>query len=275
MTATGSLAGRRVGITADRRWKEQADLFSRRGAEVQHGPSMRTMDLRDDRALRELTAALAAEPADVFVATTGFGVRYWLEAASEWGLRDAVVVSLAESTVVARGPKSRSALRQIGIEPVWTAPGESMAEVLGYLADQQLATARVAIQLFDPDEHPATVALRRACAALVELPVYRWLPPDDPGPARRLIEAAISGDLDAVTFTSQPAVRYLFTIADGAQNVDPLRAALSDSVVCACIGPVCAEALYEVGVDPTAVVWPEPFRLVPLVKLVESRLVGG
>lgn len=39
------LSGFTVGITADRRWEEQAELLRRRGACVIHGPSIRTLPI--------------------------------------------------------------------------------------------------------------------------------------------------------------------------------------------------------------------------------------
>src|SRR5437879_2046092 len=44
-----ALAGRAIGITADRRWEEQADLFRRRGATIVHGPTMTTRLLHEDQ----------------------------------------------------------------------------------------------------------------------------------------------------------------------------------------------------------------------------------
>jgi uroporphyrinogen-III synthase len=45
MMAYGPLTGFTVGVTADRRWNEQAALFERRGATVLHGPTIRTLPL--------------------------------------------------------------------------------------------------------------------------------------------------------------------------------------------------------------------------------------
>ena len=67
------LDGRRIGITADRRWKEQADLFRKRGADVLHGPTLRTIDLSGDEALRQATLDLVQRPPDYLVVTTGMG----------------------------------------------------------------------------------------------------------------------------------------------------------------------------------------------------------
>ena len=44
----GALSGYTIGITADRRWQEQAELLERRGARIQHGPSIRTFPLFDE-----------------------------------------------------------------------------------------------------------------------------------------------------------------------------------------------------------------------------------
>lgn len=261
-----------AGITADRRWQEQADLFRRRGIDVQHGPSLRTVDLGQDELLRRTTESLVASPPRWFVATTGGGMRSWLQAAEEWGLREQLVETLRAAVVVGRGAKVTSALRQAGVEVAWRAPGESMAEVVDYLG-HGMAGGRAAIQLFDPDDHPATAALRGLVDELVEVPLYRWLLPEDLAPAQALIEGAISGRVGAITFTSQPAVRFLFRIAEQAGRAEDLRAACNGGrVLPACIGAVCAEAAREVGIQRP--VWPEPFRLPPMVRLVAERLLG-
>ncbi|MDQ3896600.1 MAG: uroporphyrinogen-III synthase, partial [Actinomycetota bacterium] len=96
----------RIGITADRRWEEQARLFTDRGAEVLHGPSLRTIDLSCSDSLRAATAALAAQPPDYLVVTTGMGMRRWLEAAAGWDLEQPLLGALAGSRVVARGAKA-------------------------------------------------------------------------------------------------------------------------------------------------------------------------
>ena len=265
------LEGRVVGITADRRWEEQAELFRKRGATVLHAPTMKTVDLTADPALRSVTAALVESPPAVLVVTTGAGFRSWMDAATSWGERDSLVGALASSgtAIVCRGAKGASAVRSNGLEVSWRAEHESMEEVVAHVQATLPGDAALAMQLFDPDDHWATAALRASHPSMVEVPVYRWLLPDDTRPAVELVGAVIDGKVDAVTFTSQPAVRNLFALAG--DRAEALRDAFADGrSLAVCVGAVCVEALVESGVSNG--VWPDPPRLVPMVKLAELHL---
>ncbi len=276
MSADTPLAGRRIGITAGRKGTEQAELFRRRGADVLLGPTMVTVDLSAEGPLRLATAALVAHPPDYVVVTTGMGLRLWLEASTGWGAGDELHAALGSSAILARGAKAASAVHRAGLSVAWRAPGETMDEVVDHLAATVAGAdppPRVALQLFEPGDHPSTEALRDLAGDLVEVPVYRWRLPDDVGPALALIDATIDGQLDAVTFTSQPAVRHLLRIAAAVGREGELLHALNGPVLAACIGPVCAEAAREVGIEHP--VWPEPPRLPAMARQVTEHLGQG
>jgi uroporphyrinogen-III synthase len=262
-----------VGITADRRWEEQARMFVDRGFEVIHAPTMRTIDLTDDEALRTITARLAENPPDYLIVTTGMGMRRWLEAAARWGLETELLGGLAAKTrIVARGAKANSAARGANLDVWWRSPEETMQGIVEHLAAQDdVGRARVALQLFDPDGNPSTDILRSMAGELVEVPVYQWALPGDRGPARALVDAVIAGGVDAVTFTAQPAVHNLFRIAGDRR--EELRAAFNGGVVAACVGPVCATAATDEGVK--APLWPDPARLPAMVRQVVARLADS
>jgi uroporphyrinogen-III synthase len=270
VTTSSGLAGRRVGITADRRWRAQADLLEKLGVEVIHGPTIRTVDLSHDETLRQATLDLISAPPDFLVGTTGMGITMWLEAADGWDLGGPLRDALRRGRVVARGAKAFSALRRQGFEVAWQAPSETMEEVVDFLAGEGIDSARVALQLFDPGGHPSTAALAARCRELVEIPVYRWLMPEDAGPAERLIEEMCAGSVDAVTFTSQPAVHHLFRIAEGLGRAEELRAACNGTVRSICVGPVCADAALAEGITRPS--WPDPPRLAAMIRLVASEL---
>lgn len=267
------LAGFTVGITADRRRDELAGLLLRRGAKVVHGPSLATEYLHDDAGLRAATEGLIAEPPRYVVGNTGIGLRAWIGAAETWGIQDNLVATLRSAAVVARGPKVNAALSAIGVEAAMRAESETLDELEAWLADRpDLAGARVAVQLHGDQGLTMCERLRTAGAEVVEIPVYRWLLPDDVGPAQRLVEAACEGRVDAVTFTSAPAVRNLLRLADGMGLGGPLREAFTDRVVAACVGPVCAAPLVEQGIPvPVA---PEVGRLGLLVRALSDHLAA-
>ena len=242
------LSGWTIGVTADRRADEQAELLRRRGATVLHGPTMATAYLGDDEDLRAATAAVLAAPPAYLVATTGIGVRAWLEAAQAWGVAEALVDALGTTRVLARGPKAAAAVQSSGLE-VWArSPNERMDELMALLLAEDLAGRRVVVQEYGMPSPELRAALVGRGADVVEVPVYRWRMPDDPGPALRLVEAACTGRAHAVTFTSAPAVHNLFAIADGAGRADDLRRAFNSGVVAACIGAVCAGGARQVGI---------------------------
>lgn len=266
------LAGFTVGVTADRRAAEQAELLRRRGAEVVHGPVIRTLPLTDGPALEAATEALIAEPPDTLVALTALGIRSWFEAADGRERGDALRAALSGATILARGPKAAGALATIGLEAAWRAPGESSAELAAHLGPA-LGGRRIAVQRDGAAEPVFARALAAAGADVVDVPVYRWELPDDRAPAASLAGAVAEGALDAVTFTSAAAISNLFAIAaevGGPDLVDGVRAALCGPVVPVCVGPVSAARLAEHGVARP--VHPGRFRLGPMVRRVEEEL---
>ena len=67
-------------------------------------------------------------------------------------------------------------------------------------------------------------------------------------------------------------MRFLDRIADQLGAADAARAAFAADgpSLAVCVGAVCAEAAAEVGYQ--RVVWPDPPRLVPMIRLLEQRL---
>src|SRR5438876_272385 len=124
------LRGFTVGITADRRWDEQAALFERRGAAVMHGPAIRTLPLSSGEQLRRATDALVRDPPAALVANTGLGIRSWFSAAEEWGLGDDLKRALSSARIYVRGPKASGAIHAVGLEATARAGSERLREAV-------------------------------------------------------------------------------------------------------------------------------------------------
>jgi uroporphyrinogen-III synthase len=146
-----------------------------------------------------------------------------------------------------------------------------MAEVLDRLLDEGVDGRRIAVQLHGEPLPGFVESLRAAGGEVVPVPVYRWMPPEDIGPVDRLLDAALTRGLDAITFTSAPAAASLLTRAEDRGLLPELLAALHHDVLPACVGPVTAIPLQAHGIDT---VQPERFRLGPLVQLLCQELPG-
>ena len=137
------------------------------------------------------------------------------------------------------------------------------------LGHYELAGRRVAVQLHGDPLRDLVDALRTAGAEVIEVPVYRWEPPQDAGPLHRLIELTAAGSLDAVTFTSAPAAVNVLRTAESMGAGADVRAALRGPVLAAAVGPVTAAPLEAAGIP---VVQPDRFRLGALVREVVAHL---
>ncbi|MFI7600021.1 uroporphyrinogen-III synthase [Actinoplanes sp. NPDC049681] len=263
----GPLAGFTVAVTAERRREELAALLERRGARVVVAPAITIVPLGDDQALHAATEACVGLAPDIVVATTGIGFRGWLEAAEGWGMGDTLRAALGRARLIARGAKPCGAIRAADLTEEWSAATESSEEILERLLAQGIAGRRIAVQLHGGPQAEFTGALRAAGAAVVEVPVYRSALPPDVAPVRRLVGQLTAGQIDAVTFTSAPAVQALLEIAgpDGSEVLDRFRG----GTMAACVGPVTAAALVAQDVP---VVTPHRSRLGALVKVVTDEL---
>ncbi|MCP4792210.1 MAG: uroporphyrinogen-III synthase [Actinomycetia bacterium] len=267
------LAGWRVGVTADRRADAQLDLLHRRGADVLHGCTMRTIDLTGDERLFEVTSRIVARPPDTLVLETGMGLTMWLDSMDEVGLGNDLRSTLAGVEVVARGPKAVSAARRAGLQVAWSAPDEQFAEVVQHLADTG-GRRRIALQLDGTDEEALIDPLAALCEEVVAIPVYRWALPRDTGPAEKLVAAICAGEVEAVTFTTQRAAVHLVEIAAALGRGDEVVAAFGDQgVVAVSVGPVCSAAVRDLGMSN--LVEPERARLVAMVDALADHAVAA
>ncbi len=264
------LAGYTIGITAARRREEFGAALQRRGAKVVYAPAIRIVPLADDSQLLAATKRCLDAQLDIVVATTGIGFRGWIEAADTWGLAERLTAAIGRSTVLARGPKARGAIRASGLREAWSPESESSSEVLAYLmASGDLAGKRIAVQLHGEPLPDVVQTLRLAGAEVIEVPVYRWVPPEDTVPLRRLIQAVGVASIDAVAFTSAPAAASFLRAADEQGCGSAVRTALRGPVVPACVGPVTAGPFQR---EDIPVIQPARARLGALVREIVEQV---
>lgn len=263
------LAGYTIGITPARRREELAAALERRGAKVISAPAIQIVPLADDGELRDATRRCLADPLDIVIATTGIGFRGWAEAADAWGTGEDLIKAIGQAAVLARGPKARGAIRAAGLHETWSPESESSSEVLEYLIAGGLEGKRIAVQLHGEPLPDMVQTLRLAGAEVIEVPVYRWVPPEDTGPLHRLIEAVSAVAVDAVAFTSAPAAASFLRAAHRQGCGEAVHAALRGPVLPACVGPVTAGPFTEQGIQ---VLQPARARLGALVREIVEQV---
>ncbi|HZZ52452.1 MAG TPA: uroporphyrinogen-III synthase [Pseudonocardia sp.] len=262
------LAGYTVGVTAARRAGELGTLLERRGAAVVQAPALRLVPLPDDRELEAATRSLLLNPPDIAVATTGIGFRGWVEAADGWGIGEALLDALRSATVLCRGPKARGAVRAAGLTDAWSPASESSAEVLEHLLEAGVDGKRIAVQLHGEPLPDMVEALSCAGAEVVEIPVYRWMPPADLAPLDRLTDGVLAGSVDILTFTSAPAAASMLARARERALEQELVSALRGDVLVVCVGPVTAAPLEAHDIRT---VQPRRSRLGAMVRELEAE----
>ena len=158
---------------------------------------------------------------------------------------------LGSVPLLARGPKPVAALKELGLQPAFTAPEpNTWKEVLAVLdSNVQLKGKRIAVQEYGVTNQELLSGLEARGAEILRVPVYRWALPDDIAPLQAAIREIVATKADIVVFTSAIQVENVFQVA----RQDGLDSELPESLARALvvsIGPVCSEALGRLGLKP-------------------------
>ena len=264
------LTGYRIGVTAARKVEEQIGLLERRGATCVWAPALSLNPNRvDAESLRAATADVLRCPVDLFLATTGIGMKAWFEAAEADGTIDDLLAHLAKAEILARGPKSVGALRRVGLRELWSPESEEFEDVLEHLRGRNLSGKRIVVQEHGQSLSMVAHALRRRGADVLTVTVYRVASSENPEPMFHLIDEIADRAVNAVTFTSAPAVAALMEAAGSTGRREDLVSAFQADVVASCVGPVTAAAFEMWGVPS---IYPDRSRLAAMVKQLEVEL---
>ncbi|WP_309082426.1 uroporphyrinogen-III synthase [Zhihengliuella sp.] len=268
----GSLAGFRIGVTSDRRSADLIEALERRGAEVLHAPVLKIAPVAEDADLQAETAALIAARPDVVLVTTAYGMRRWIDSADAHGQGEELTRTLERATILVRGPKARGAVRAAGFDDDGVSPDERTTTMVDLALERGVAGRTVAIQLHGLADADEVARLEAAGARVLTVSPYRWVVPEgSEEKVARLIDAVCNGGLDLVTFTAAPAVDALWDAARQRGRYWDLVEAFQTHVVAATVGPVTAQPLQVVGIDPLI---PERFRMGAMIRQIVEFLGG-
>ena len=274
MTSPRPLEGRTIVITASRRASEQASLVSRLGGSAYVVPTVGISLAPDDGGVEKFLRSITEIGTDYVVFMTGPGVHSLLLAARKLLVEEELVRMLNSKgvKVVARSGKPKTVLARFGIKvDAMPPPGQATTEgVVSTLRRFGLSGKKVAIMWHGA--HPSSTReelISAGAESVLECSTYSYsrrldgqgadllssmgfsaVPPEDER-LLSLIRELIAGErvVDAITFTSPPAVRHFFEAAEERGLEEELRLSLSGKVCLAAVGPSTKKALEEHGVE--------------------------
>jgi uroporphyrinogen-III synthase len=207
-----------------------------------------TIALTDVAPMESATRALLADPCDVLIATTGIGVRGWFSAVRSWGLDAQLTEVLGSARIAVRGTKALAAVQEASLRVWHQETSERLDDVVAKVVSSVPTGSHVALQLSGEPPAGAIAKLADAGMRVTVVPVYEWTLPADLPAAERVVDLVAAAAVDAVTFTSSPAVRNFFHIAARKRVSDLVVLAFADRVAVACVGPATLAALRGFGV---------------------------
>ena len=228
-----------------RRGQELSRLIETYGGRPVLAPAMREVPLSSNPRILEFAGALLAEKFDAMVFLTGVGARALAQALESVRPPDKFLAALRKLTIIARGPKPLSVLREWHVPVALTAPEpNTWRELLRALDDAQLDLRgkRVAVQEYGVSNPELLAGLRQRGADVTPVPVYQWDLPEDTAPLRAAVHSLLAGEIAVALFTTGVQVAHLFRIADQMRKTQALQVALR-AVLKGSIGPSTSEAL--------------------------------
>lgn len=240
--------GLRVLSLESRRSREIERLIRAQGGEPFVAPSMREVPLEDNPRAFAFAERLFRNEFEMMVLLTGVGTRLLGQVIATRWPANAFPEALRRITVVARGSKPVTVLREWNV-PVTVAVPEpnTWREILA--AVENLPERSIAIQEYGRPSTELLGGLEARGAKVTSVPVYQWDLPEDCTPLREAVRRLAGAQFDVAIFTTSIQVTHLFRVAEELGLKDAVASALR-SMMIASVGPTTSETLADWGISP-------------------------
>lgn len=264
------LQGLTVGVPESRYSEEFGRLFERAGAQVRFCPLMTEEIVEDRSSIQDFIDRAIDGQFDVVIFMTGIGASLIFNEAEAAGRRHPLLSALSKVIIVSRGSKSASALKKKGVRVDWIPDAATSEGLIEMFRQRQIASRRVALQLYGTANPQLTEGLRRLGAQVSPVSVYTYREVSTPAVVASLIRELIAGEIQVIAFTSAAQVVTLLETARKMGLLETLIDALRDRMHVASIGEVTTRALSTYGIRPHIV--PEEPRMGPMVQIICTTL---
>jgi len=237
--------GLRVLSLESRRSREIERLIRAQGGDPFVAPSMREVPLSDNPQAFAFAEKLFSGEFQMIILMTGVGTRLLGQILATRWPENAFVDALRKLTVVARGSKPMTVMREWNV-PVAIAVPEpnTWREVLAAMEGRP--ERRIAVQEYGRPSDELIAGLRKRGAEVTAVPVYQWDLPEDLSPLREAVRRIAAGEADVLMLTTSVQVAHLFRVAKEVGCEAAVRTGLG-RVMIASVGPTTSETLSEYG----------------------------
>jgi uroporphyrinogen-III synthase len=242
-----------VGILEHRFTKEFSKLLERFGASVDACPLLEEKPVENRDELQDFIRHVVTGSLNAMIFLTGVGAKFLVAEADSMGAKDEFLKALDKITIIVRGPKPVTALKQFGIH-VDVVPDNATTEgVIEALRNRDLHRQRVGVQLYGTPNPQLVSALEAQGALVMPIQVYAYGTVADSSAVRSLLSRIVEGRVQVLAFTNATQVTMLFDAATQFGMMEKLQSALSSNVVMASIGEVTSRALEAKSLSPQIV----------------------
>jgi uroporphyrinogen-III synthase len=249
------------------------ELLHNRGARVLEIPLVAILDAPDPAPVLAWLQRFVLGPPDVLILLTGEGLKRLLELAGRHGLEESFVIALTATQKLCRGPKPERVLRTLGLQADLSAQEPTTEGVIASLVEHDLAGKRIAVQLYGEEPNLRLIEFLRGKGAVVDtVAPYVYASKEDEAKVVQFIGALQAGQVDVITFTSQPQYKRLEDVA----RVHGLEQALQEGLrrtPLAAVGPVVAQQLADAGFQ-VAIMPDKTYFMKPLVTAIMRHFEG-
>jgi uroporphyrinogen-III synthase len=287
-----SLHGIVVAITSSRRAYELASIVQKFGGIPYVAP---TIAIKNNISLtsecNRFTDTIGHEKMHFFICMTGVAVFNLFRKIKDSHQLDKVIERLNDTVVIARSNKPAVELKKFGITTDYVPDMNTIAGVFDLIRKFDLNKKNIGIlwhgdfsvsfkgkleslgaKVFEFSSYSYSTSLEEKNPGILNEMGYDYVAPTEEK-IRNLIEDLIRGTIDAITFTSPPAVKELFEFAKRNNKMDLLRDKLNNNVLVVSVGPSTSKMIenFQIRVD----VMPNNYRMGAMVKELADFIVSN
>lgn len=264
--------GMTVGLFETRQQRVFSAMFAGRGARVVTCPLIFPESHGVEEPVRRFIKEAVDGKFGFVIFYTGIGIQAILDAARELGEYDALKGALAHTTVIARGPKGKGALKRHGITPNFLAEPPTTQGLIKLVVGLDVKGKRVAVALAgDQPNSPLAEAVERRGGEIYQFAPYHYKLPDDLSEVEAFIQKVVAGEIRVLVFTTPPQVTILMDVAERLGLSQKLLEAMNAALVAA-VGTVTASTLARRGLKVAARPPEKNETMMGLVQAIEESL---